>query len=74
MCVWVTSAHLSTLALGYEKASHHLPRADEAPNSVTSELITLGFTRYELVLERTELPFGGGATRTMCGAGWGFLR
>ena len=36
------------MALGYEKASHCLPRDYEAPNSVTSDLFALGSTLYEL--------------------------
>lgn len=35
-------------ALGYEKASHCLPRDYEAPNSVASDLFALGSTLYEL--------------------------
>lgn len=36
------------LALGYEKASHCLPRDYEAPNFVASDLFALGSTLYEL--------------------------
>ncbi|PYI28639.1 kinase-like protein [Aspergillus indologenus CBS 114.80] len=37
------------LALGYEKASHCLPRDYEAPNSVASDLFALASTLYELL-------------------------
>ncbi|PLB55806.1 kinase-like protein [Aspergillus steynii IBT 23096] len=36
-------------ALGYEKASHCLPRDYELPNTVTSDLFALGSTLHELV-------------------------
>jgi serine/threonine protein kinase len=37
------------LALGYEKASHCLPRDYDLPNTETSDLFALGSTLYELV-------------------------
>jgi serine/threonine protein kinase len=37
------------MALGYEKATHCLPRDYEAPNFVMSDLFALGSTLYELV-------------------------
>lgn len=36
-------------ALGYEKASHCLPRDYELPNTVTSDIFALGSTLYELI-------------------------
>lgn len=36
-------------ALGYEKASHCLPRDYEMPNTVTSDIFAVGSTLYELV-------------------------
>ncbi|KAI9837944.1 MAG: hypothetical protein M1837_002652 [Sclerophora amabilis] len=36
-------------ALGFEKASHCLPRDYEEPNTITSDLFALGSTLYELV-------------------------
>lgn len=36
-------------ALGFEKASHCLPRDYEAPNTVTSDPFALGSTLYELI-------------------------
>ncbi|PYI07110.1 kinase-like protein [Aspergillus sclerotiicarbonarius CBS 121057] len=41
------------VALGYEEASHCLPRDYEAPNSVTSDLFALGSTLYELSTGKT---------------------
>ncbi|KAE8139273.1 kinase-like protein [Aspergillus pseudotamarii] len=37
------------MALGYEKASHCLPRDYEQPNTVASDLFALGSTLYELM-------------------------
>lgn len=39
-------------ALGYEKASHCLPRDYELPNTETSDIFALGSTLYELVAGR----------------------
>lgn len=39
-------------ALGYEKASHCLPRDHELPNTETSDTFALGSTLYELVTGR----------------------
>lgn len=40
------------IALGYERASHCLPRDYEGPNSVTSDLFALGSTLYKLLPAR----------------------
>ena len=40
-------------ALGYEKASHCLPRDYELPNTETSDIFALGSTLYELVTGKT---------------------
>ena len=37
------------LSLGYEKASHCLPRDYDLPNTETSDIFALGSTLYELV-------------------------
>ncbi|KAJ5720063.1 hypothetical protein N7493_006941 [Penicillium malachiteum] len=43
------SQYPDNLALGYEKATHRLPRDYEAPNTISSDLFALGSTLYELV-------------------------
>ncbi|KAJ5708645.1 hypothetical protein N7488_008446 [Penicillium malachiteum] len=43
------SQYPDNLALGYEKATHCLPRGYEAPNTVSSDLFALGSTLYEPV-------------------------
>lgn len=47
-----SSQYPGHMALGYEKASHCLPRDYEAPNSVMSDLFALGSTLYELVAHK----------------------
>lgn len=44
-----SSQYPGHMALGYEKASHCLPRDYEAPNSFMSDLFALGSTLYELM-------------------------
>ncbi len=48
-----SSQYLGQPALGFEKASHFLPRDYEAPNTVTSDLFALGSTLYELMVGKT---------------------
>ncbi|KAJ5622617.1 hypothetical protein N7528_005849 [Penicillium herquei] len=43
------SQYPDNLALGYEKATHCLPRDYETPNTISSDLFALGSTLYELV-------------------------
>ncbi|KAH8427407.1 uncharacterized protein LDX57_005122 [Aspergillus melleus] len=45
-----SSQYPGHLALGYEKASHCLPRDYEMPNTVASDLFALGSTLYELIV------------------------
>lgn len=42
------SQYLDQMALGYEKATHCLPRDCEEPNTIRSDLFALGSTLYEL--------------------------
>lgn len=44
-----SSQYPGHIALGYEKASHCLPRDYNAPNTIMSDLFALGSTLYELV-------------------------
>ncbi|WEW60079.1 serine/threonine protein kinase [Emydomyces testavorans] len=44
-----SSQYPGHVALGYEKASHCLPRDYDSPNTVMSDLFALGSTLYELV-------------------------
>lgn len=44
-----SSQYPGHVGLGYEKASHCLPRAYEEPNTVMSDLFALGSTLYELI-------------------------
>ncbi|OAP55706.1 hypothetical protein AYL99_09858 [Fonsecaea erecta] len=43
------SSCLGQVALGYEKATHFLPRDPSGPNTVQTDLFALGSTLYELV-------------------------
>ncbi|KAJ5087938.1 hypothetical protein N7456_011554 [Penicillium angulare] len=44
------------IALGYEKASHCLPRDYEGPNTEASDIFAMGSTLYELVTG--QVPYG----------------
>ncbi|KAI9749155.1 MAG: hypothetical protein M4579_006985 [Chaenotheca gracillima] len=44
-----SSQYPGRMALGYEKASHCLPRDCEEPNTIMSDIFALGSTLYELI-------------------------
>lgn len=55
LCDFGASQCPGHVALGYEKATHCLPRDYAAPNSVRSDMFALGSTLYELVANKS--PF-----------------